>query len=94
MVPDGASNGRPQGERTMCSPSDYAHLVDRDACPDCLPLGTFPDGSGWPCARHQPPSLEEVIADRTPIRPAILVAADALGLDDCPMGCSCRGGAL
>lgn len=34
MVPDGASNGRPQGERTMCSPSDYAHILANEPSPE------------------------------------------------------------
>jgi len=70
---------------------------DRDACPDCLPLGTFPDGSGWPCTKHQPLSTEQVIERLqrvAPERDPILVAVDALGLPDCAPGCTCRGNAL
>lgn len=69
----------------MCHRDDYTHLLVHEPSPEeraaMALIPTEPerrprDVSGQP---------------REWTRPAILVAADALGLADCAPGCTCRG---
>lgn len=35
-----------------CCERAIALMDEKDACTDCIPVGTYPDGSGYPCIRH------------------------------------------
>lgn len=64
----------------MCHPdSDYAHL-----------LAPALEDKARPAPRA---AIEAQARHLEAVRSPILAAADALGLPDCPAGCTCRGAA-
>ena len=50
----GHANPVSMAPRCACCARGQALIQDRDDCTECTPMGTFPDGSGYPCAKHAP----------------------------------------